>query len=133
MAKLKGLDVIVSVNAGTIAIPDWKAVGGQRNATLNRSAELIDMTDKDSDGWKENEAGYKEWSLDCDGFYVTSDAGWTALETAYETGEVVQVKLAKTAGLTHTGSAIISDFPIEVPYDDGATYSISLTGTSELT
>lgn len=132
MAKEKGLDIIVSVNAGTVAEPNWKTIGGQRNATLNRSAEVIDLTDKSSDGWKENAASFKEWSVDCDGLYVISDAAWTALESAYENGEEVDIQLAKTSGLSYGGTAIISDFPVEVPYDDAMTYSISFTGTSAL-
>lgn len=132
MAKEKGLDIIVSINTGTSAVPNWKAIGGQRNATLNRSAEVIDLTDKTSDGWKENAASSKEWSVDCDGLYVTSDAAWTALESAYENGEEVEIKMAKASGLTYGGTAIITDFPVEVPYDDAMTYSISFTGTGAL-
>lgn len=133
MAKEKGLDIIVSLNTGTHATPTWVALGGQRGATLNRSGEVIEITDKDSDGWKENLGGFKEWSIDCDGFYVTTDTAFTALETAFENGTQVEIKMAKTAGITYTGYAIITDFPVEVPYDDAMTYSISFTGTSSIT
>jgi len=132
MAKEKGLDILVSLNTGTHAVPVWVVLGGQRGATLNRSGEVIDMTDKNSAGWKENAAGFKEWSVDCDGFYVTTDTAFTALETAYENGTQVEIKVAKTAGISYIGYAIITDFPVELPYDDAMTYSISFTGTTAL-
>ena len=32
----------------------------------------------------------------------------------------------------YKGKAIITDFPIDAPYDDAATYSLTLQGTGEL-
>lgn len=124
MSKVKGLDVILSIGANQL--------GGQRNATLNRSSELIEVTNKTSaNGWKENLPGYKEWSLDCDGLYVVSDAAHAALAAAFNAGTAITVQLSG-GGVTHTGSAYITDYPLEAPYDDALTYSISLTGTGAL-
>ena len=47
-----------------------KVLGGQRGATLNRSAETMDATTKDGAGWQENVAGLKSWGIDCDGVFV---------------------------------------------------------------
>ncbi len=128
MANVKGLDLLISVGTGV----DQKVLGGQRNATLNRSAEMIDVTDKLGGGWKENMASFKEWSIDCDGLYVADDAAFAVLETAFETGVEVQIELAKGVTLVYSGAAYITDFPIEAPYDDALTYSISLSGTAAL-
>lgn len=54
-----------------------KVLAGQRNASLSRSAESIDSTSKDTEGyWKESLQGFKEWSIDCDGAYVESDEAY---------------------------------------------------------
>jgi TP901-1 family phage major tail protein len=125
MAKVKGIDVVLKIGANTL--------GGQRNATLNRSAELIEVTDKTSTGqWKENVSGYKEWSVDCDGLYVVSDTAYGALVTAFNAGTAVTITLTDSSTITYTGSAYITDFPLEAPYDDAVTYSVSLTGTGAL-
>ncbi|WP_034328678.1 phage major tail protein, TP901-1 family [Alkaliphilus transvaalensis] len=121
----KGVDFIIKVGD--------KVLGGQRGGTLNRTAEMIDTTTKSSAGWKENEASYKEWSIASDGLLVETDEAFTLLETAYMNGEKVMVELSTAAGNKYSGEALITDFPIEAPYDDSATYSVTLQGTGPLT
>ncbi len=84
MSKFKGVDVAIKVDGTVIA--------GQRGATLNRSGETLDTTTKDSNGWLENEAGMKEWGVDCDGLLIKDDVGFTALETAFNNGDKVTVE-----------------------------------------
>lgn len=45
-----GKDYLLSVNTGTVAVSKWVPVAGQRNTTMNRSAEEIDCSDKTSGG-----------------------------------------------------------------------------------
>lgn len=124
----RGLDIKISVKNGA----EDKFLAGQRGATLNRSAETIEITNKVSAGWKENITSVKEWSIDCDGVFVADDAALSELETAFNANTLVDVKISDgTWG--YTGKAIITDFPIEAPYDDAATYSLSLMGSGELT
>lgn len=129
----KGVNFIVQVNTGTAETPEWTVVGGQRNATLNRSADTIDVTTKSSNGWRENESSIKDWSIDADGLLIEDDAGYAALETVYMAGNKVQIQLQTAAKNKYSGQAIITDFPIEAPYDDSATYSVSFTGDGALT
>lgn len=128
----KGLDFLVLVNTGTSIAPSLKPIAAQRGATLNRSAETLDVTSKDSEGWKENLAGLKEWSIDADGLLIESDAGFKALEDAFMDSEKIKIQLQTASGNKYEGDAIITDFPIEAPYDDVATYSLSFTGAGKL-
>lgn len=132
MAEIRGIDILVSVNTGTVAVPVYTVVGGQRGATLNRSSESIDVTSKVTGDWKKSLSGFKEWSVDCDGLFALTDTGFVALETAFEAGAEVLIKIANGTVLVYSGSAIITDFPIEAPYDDVATYAVSFTGTGAL-
>jgi TP901-1 family phage major tail protein len=110
-----------------------KVLAGQKNATLNRSAETIDATSKDTDGfWTESLQGFKSWSIDCDGAFVTDDEAYAILEEAFVAGENVNVFLQMPSGTKYKGNATITDFPIEAPYDDIVTYSVSLTGNGAL-
>lgn len=125
MNILKGLEVLVSV--GEVA------VGAQRGASLNRSADVIDVSNKVSGGWRKSLTGLKEWSVDCDGLFAYDDEGYKALEVAFNEGEEVDLKIGTADGsVNYSGKAVITDFPIDAPYDDSATYSVSFTGTGEL-
>ena len=64
------------------------AVGGQKSLTINRSADTIEITSKDTDGgWKSYIAGMKEWSIDSDGIYVKDDESHAVLSAAFEAGD----------------------------------------------
>lgn len=132
MDEIRGIDILVSVNTGTAETPVYTAVGGQRGATLNRSSETIDVSNKVSGDWKKSISGLKEWSVDADGLLALTDAGFAALETAFNNSTEVLIQIAKGIELVYSGNAIITDFPIEAPYDDVATYSVSFTGTGAL-
>lgn len=125
----RGLNILVSVKSGG----EFKAVGGQRGATLNRGSETLDVSNKATGGaWKEFIAGAKEWSIDADGILIEDDTAFQLLETAYLSGDLVEVKIGEDSGWGYTGMAIITDFPVEAPYDDALSYSMTLQGTGEL-
>ena len=63
---------------------------------------------------------------------VEDDAAFAALEDAYMNNTKVTIDVAFKSGNKYTGSAIITDFPIEAPYDDLATYSVTLEGDGKL-
>jgi len=110
------------------------AISGQQGLTINRSAETIEVNSKSENGWKNSLAGLREWSIDNDGIWVASDDAHKALATAFKNGDPVCVKVYN--GQTKTGLfgglAIVTDYPIEAPYDDAVTYSITLQGKGAL-
>ena len=125
----RGLNVIISVKKGS----EYKVVGGQRGATLNRGSETLDVSNKATGGaWKEFIAGAKEWSVDGDGILIDGDEAFGLLEDAYLSGELVEVKIGDDSGWGFQGNAIITDFPVEAPYDDALSYSMTLQGTGAL-
>ncbi|MGY6209509.1 phage major tail protein, TP901-1 family [Cytobacillus firmus] len=130
MGKIQGMKCKVFIHkAGTSMV-----LAGQRNATLNRSAETIDATSKSSEGnWKESLPGFKEFSIDCDGAFVTDDGAYIVLEEEFINGNTVDVYLEMPNGSKYFGNAVITDLPLEFPYDDLATYSVSLQGNGALT
>lgn len=121
----RGLNVLIKVAENV--------VGGQRGCTLNRGAETLDVSNKATGGaWKEFIAGAKEWSIDCDGILVEDDTAFAALESAFLAGTTVEVQIGDDAGWGYKGTAIITDFPIEAPYDDALSYSMTFQGTGAL-
>lgn len=130
---LAGKDILLAIwNAEGTAI---SAIAGQQTLKLNRSADSIEVTTKDSgDDWKAYIPGAKEWSIDTDGLYINTDASMQALSKAFEDSTPVCIKVynKKTKKSMFGGLAVITDFPLEAPYDDSMTYSISLKGQGKL-
>ena len=128
-----GKDIILAVfdSTGT----DLLAISGQKGLTINRSADSIEVTSKDTKGgWKSKIAGMKEWSVDNDGFYVPSHASHKALGTAFQNSDPVCIKIVngKTQKSMFGGLAYVTDYSLEAPYDDGMTYSMTLDGNGAL-
>lgn len=111
------------------------AISGQQGLTINRSADSIEITSKDTQGgWKSKIAGMKEWSIDNDGLYVPNDESHTILSRAFENSDPVCLKVVngKTKEGMFGGLAVITDYPLEAPYDDAMTYSLTLEGMGAL-
>ena len=133
-SAVAGKDIILSI---------WKADGssllaiaGQQSLTINRSADTIEVSSKDTEGgWKSSIAGMKEWSIETGGLYVASDESHQELTEAFNNGDpvCVVVKNAKANQNMFGGIAYITDYPLEAPYDDALTYSITLSGNGALT
>lgn len=128
MAKVQGMKCKVYVTDASDT-----ALAGQKNASLKRSADTIDTTSKDSAGyWKENLAGWKEWSIDCDGAFIESDTAYQTLENSFVNGDAVNVYIELPSGIQYSGSAVITDAGLDLPYDDLVTYSFTFQGTGAL-
>lgn len=132
MPGVSGVDFVVQVNTGTEAAPIWTTVGGQRNATLHRTTDTINLTTKDSNGWEENEPTIRHWSIDFDALLLEDDAGYAALEDAYDNKKQLQVQVLTPAGNKYTGKATLADLTAEGPMEE-ATISGTLTGSGPLT
>lgn len=114
---------------------DLLAIAGQKGLTINRSADTIEVSSKDTEGgWKSNIAGMKEWSIDLDGVYVASDESHRVLSAAFENSDPVCLKVInnKLDADLFGGLAYITDYPLEAPYDDAMTYSLTLSGNGAL-
>lgn len=130
---IAGKDIILAVfdATGTSLL----AVSGQKGLTINRSADSIEVTSKDTTGgWKSKIAGMKEWSIDNDGLYIPSHSSHKTLGTAFQNSDPVCVKIVngKTKASMFGGLAYVTDCSLEAPYDDGMTYSLSLDGNGAL-
>ena len=110
------------------------AVAGQQSLTINRDGDTIEVTSKDSDGWKEFIMGFKEWSMDQDGIYVRNENSHKLIGSFYDSGEPILIKVTNQRDEIDmfAGMALITSYPIEAPYDDSVTYTMNLQGTGKL-
>ena len=128
MSAKRGLNVIIAVKENG----EYKALAGQRGANLNRSTDTLDISNKVTNGWKEYITGSKEWSIECDGILMADDNAFAKIEQYFLDGSEVEVKIGDDTGWGYEGKAIITDFPIEAPYDDALSYKLTLQGTGAL-
>ena len=131
MAKVKGVDVYLKINTGTVGAPVWTQVGGQKDATFDRAAAGIDVTDKDSQGWEESLVGKKNWAFSFNAFLIEDDAGFLEIEKAWEDGEIKQFQLI-TPAHTYQGYALIEGLSTSGPEADASSVSFTLKGTAAL-
>ena len=125
MSAIKGLDVLIKVGS--------QVVGGQRNASLEMSAETIDTTVKTTGGWAAKIPGIKSWTSSCDGVYFVDDAGLEAAQTAFMNGTAVSLEFSNSSGLSYSGQAVITSMAVEAGQEDIVSYTISFEGTGALT
>lgn len=130
---LAGKDILLSIWDATGSA--LLAVAGQQGLTINRDKDTIEVTAKDSTGgWKQNIVGFKEWSIDNDGVYIRDHDSHKLLKATFEGDTPVLIKITNQKAKTDMfgGLALLTSYPIDAPYDDTVTYTISLTGTGAL-
>lgn len=111
------------------------AVAGQQGLTINRSADTVETTSKDTKGgWKSQIAGMKEWSVDTDGAYVMGAESHKLLQKYFGNGDMICIKIVdvKETKSLFGGLAVLTDYSLEAPYDDAMTYSCSFSGSGAL-
>ena len=110
-----------------------KKVAEIANWSLDMSADDIDITSFDSEGWRERIQGIKEWSGSFEGNFKPDDTdGQASLINAWLTGQKVKLELQVNASVKFSGDALITP-SIETPVDDKASFSCDFSGTGPLT
>ena len=132
--KLMGKEVLLYLNFGegaTEEAPVWTLIGGQTTADLDMSADDIDASDKNSNGWGETEAGLKTTELSLEGIICNNDEGYAALKDAFIKGEAVDICRYAADGTADRNWYSITELSDETPHDDMATFSVTLAGIGE--
>lgn len=121
-----------------------EVVAHSTSCSLSVSVDLPDSTTKSSQGWAEQIGGLKNWSLTTDGLATVDPAG-----ASYVVGDIftqlaartaVTVKFTTVSGSTPvvgdliwSGLAFIESLDVTADMESPATYSVSFTGTGQLT
>lgn len=73
----------------------YTALKGEQTNSVNRSAESIDISDKDTGAWGSTMAGKKSMTLDVTVYADNADAQQKALLEAFYNGQTVKVFVGK--------------------------------------
>ena len=140
LTEQRGIDIKLYVETapGVMTL-----IGGLRSVSLSINGESIDASHAGTGGWRKKLGGMREWEVSADTILLMDlddggfDAAFAALKTKIQGGNtpgtnVVGVEVEWPDGSTDTGTAIITEFSMEGPYDDVAEGTISLEGNGAL-
>lgn len=129
----RGVDVLLYANTGTVAVPVYTIIEGQRGATLSEEAETIDTTSKTSAGQaKEYEYGLYGWKISLNGVHDKAGIAYTALRNALRTKAKILVQVNDSGNILE-GNTLVTSCEYDAPHDGEQTYSIELQGIGTLT
>ena len=71
---------------------NWLLLGGQRNTPLQRKAESIDATSKDSGNYSEKLPGMLSWTISYEGLYVLNSEAYEIVNNRYEARKPIYIR-----------------------------------------
>jgi len=118
----------VTGKSGKVKFPTSTEVTEIRNWTLNRPMETPDATSMSSGGNREKKAGIRDWSGTFETIKFVDLAGQEAVGTLMVDGSGATASTPQ-----FSGTMLISDAPVEVPYDDIVAYKHTFEGSGPCT
>lgn len=128
MAAQNGTAVVIKVGSNVIAY------GTAQNMKVGRAT--IDVSNKNSAGWKELIYGQGSWSMDGDFiFEENATHGFSELFTDMTAKTTVTVVFGTgtTGDKGYTGTALITSLDMSAPLEAAQTFKCSFEGTAAIT
>jgi len=130
--SIAGFEAFLYIGSGGTA--DTK-VGEIRDIELNIEDELIDTTSHDSNGWRCNLSGLRNWSFTAEALNVSGDSGQSIIKNAILNRVELDIELREqdTAGApTFFGKTLVNTLSKTFPNDDAAAASLEFKGNGPL-
>ncbi len=128
-----GKDVLLYLGkSGSGTSEVFALVGGQRNSTIEMTANSLDASHKGSGGWSANKPGLKSWKSSFDGLQIMSDEGAQIMEHCFREGKQVHAKFVYPDQSYQIGWAYITEFTRDNPHDGIATIKSTMEGVGEI-
>lgn len=138
MAIFNGTDLVVKIQAVNGAADEFKLMHST-SCSLSLNADTIDISTKDSLGFRDLLGGQKSFSLSADGLMDFASTGSTTDPDELFTNMMNRTSVTFTfaldvqSGYKYTGSAFITSLEVSGGVEDAPTYSVSLEGTGAIT
>ena len=134
-----GTDLILKVSpSNTAGIPDTPVkLMHSQNVSLSMNVDTIDISTKDSAGWRDLLGGQKSFSLSADGLMdFQAAAGDTDVSELFDQmfdRDNVSFVFSSDSGYTISGKGYLTSLEISGGTEDAPTYSCTIEGTESLT
>jgi predicted secreted protein len=89
---MNGSDVLILVNQGTVAVPDYVAVGSQRDLTIEETSEEIDTSNKTSGRYARFLPGRYSSTASFESLFVPNDGSYAVLRASCEYGLLLRIR-----------------------------------------
>jgi len=142
MSHKLGMDCKLYYNATPLTAPPngtgWTELSNTKDVTLNLETGEADITTRANNGWRATAATLKDGSIEFEMLWDTGDAGFTALQTAWENaGEVALAAMdgdIATAGSQGLASNFtVTNFSRNEPLEEAVTVSVTVKPSSYTT
>jgi predicted secreted protein len=119
----------------TLALEGGHLVAESQNFSLKLGQETIDLTNRDSNYWRQIIASKRSWTISGDGLYIYNDLALKILVAHWEVRSPSPIHVCFTFAdgtKAATGHAILTDLTFPGPHEGSATISFTLEGTEAL-
>lgn len=133
MAKFNGSDFIAQI----VGTPN-KTIADTRDLSISISDAEIDVSTRDSGGWKETLPGQRSWSASLSGVIdytvLTTESGYQAIQDLAISRAPIQLLFGKnsTGSYQYSGSGYIMSADISATYEDAVTWTAEISGNGPL-
>jgi TP901-1 family phage major tail protein len=132
MAAQKGRDILLKLSDGA-PLPAFVTVAGLRARTVSLNARSIDITDSESDGWRQLLEGAGVRAMAISGSGVFRDQASDALiRAAFFAQSPVVWQIIIPSFACFTGPFLIASLDYAGAHDAEATFSLSLASAGEV-
>lgn len=137
MAIFNGTDLVLQVSSSSGGT-EYKLLHAT-SCSISINADTIDVSSKDSNGYRDLIGGQKSFSLSADGLMDFTSTGTTTdpdeifTQLDNRTSVTFTFALATPAGYKYTGSGFITSLEVSGGVEDAPTYSCSIEGTGQIT
>tara|TARA_Y100001973_G_C5157492_1_gene311666 strand:- start:227 stop:655 length:429 start_codon:yes stop_codon:yes gene_type:complete len=138
VAIFNGTDLVLKVQAANASADEFKLLHST-SCSISINADTIDVSSKDSNGYRDLIGGQKSFSLSADGLMDFTSSGSTTdpdeifTQLDNRTSVTFTFALATPAGYKYTGSGFITSLEVSGGVEDAPTYSCSIEGTGQIT
>lgn len=123
MSKQAGFDGVLLIGADTLTIA--------RDTSMSINGNLIDVTARDSGGWRERIGGIKEFTITVNVIYKKGIPAFQTLRTALLNGTKVTGVIFKfKGGEGFKADVFVDSMDQAQPFEDADTVDVTLMGTS---
>lgn len=128
--SMDGAQVLLMVNAGSEASPNFVEVGEQTNLSRETTRNLIEVTSKQDDHqrWIYGKQGD---TVSLESLYIANDSGLQQLRDAQKNKNKILLRRKEAGSEVEEATALIETISDEWPDNDSSTVSVDMTLDSE--
>lgn len=122
---MNGTSLLLLINIGSDDTPSYMKLGCQRDATIEESLDVIDVSCKD-ERQKRTLPGRSTGTISLDSLYIPDDEAYVALKYATRSGDNILIAREEFGSVTATVPVTVTSISESFPDQGAATVSVSM-------